>query len=88
MAAITAPTIYDDIMGGALNGCRLRKIYITTNAASTSTWESGIDAILEMAWFGDTATDYVRPTSSGTTITFTNASAITMAGYLYVWSRS
>lgn len=87
MAAITAPTIDDTVQSVNL-GNKLRRFYVTTNAATTSTWVSGIDGIVELAWLGDAATDFCVPTASAGTITFTTDTGSAHTGYLYVWSAS
>ena len=88
MAAITAPTVDSDCYGGVFQGAKLRAFNVTTNAASTSTWASGIDGIIKTAWAGNADTDFVVPTVSGSTITFTNSAASAFSGILYVWSES
>ena len=89
MAALsTAPAVDADSYGGKYQGAKLRAFTVTTNAASTSTWASGIDGILETAWAGSADTEFVVPTFSGSTITFTNSAASAFSGILFVWSAS
>lgn len=88
MAAITAPTINDSARPKDLDACRLLQIPIATNAATLSTWDSGIKGIYWCAWQGDGATDFCIPswTSSGY-ISLTTDAASAHTGLLYVWTK-
>jgi hypothetical protein len=90
MAELTAvPTANDLTPCTDLAGMRLRRYPVTCNAATSSTWTSGIQGIQKVAWKGTTTGDGALVTAVIATgvITIVTASG-SETGELFVWSES
>jgi hypothetical protein len=87
LAAVTIGSINPYVVNAQrLAGRKMRQFIVVTDGGTADTWTfPGDDPVVEVAWAGATAGDYVAPFASGSIITFsTDAGAKT--GRLTVWT--
>ena len=76
MAALSTVPVPNDLTPSVSDAARRHiQFDVTTNAATSSTWATGIESITNVAWTPSSSGNACAVTFSGGTITFTNDGA-------------